>query len=257
MRGQHVFRHAHQTHRAQVAEEVLNDTLLVIWDRPESFSGRSKLSTWIFGIAYRKALKALRRQDQPLEDEQLESRPGFEIPADEQMERSEISQMLSKAISELSPDHRAVVDLCYFSELGYREIAEIVDCPVDTVKTRMFHARRHLKGRLTILAVAHQDLLIQAADDQLGGVDHSAAGHAGIGFLAVGEGRIGEFVGPTDVIPVVDMQRQRDHIRITDKLCEEVISRRAGCASLGREQFHHDSGPRRRLRLGHARGGKA
>lgn len=137
------------TRRPQIAEEVLNDTLFVVWNRPESFSGRSKLSTWIFGIAYRKALKALRRQDQPLEDEQLESRPGFEIPADEQMERSEASLMLSKAINELSPDHRAVVDLCYFGELGYREIAEIVDCPVDTVKTRMFHARRHLKGRLT------------------------------------------------------------------------------------------------------------
>jgi RNA polymerase sigma-70 factor (ECF subfamily) len=136
------------TRRPQLAEEVLNDTLFVVWNRPESFSGRSKLSTWIFGIAYRKALKAMRRQDQPIEDEQLETRPGAEIPADERMERSEASLMLSKAINELSPDHRAVVDLCYFGELGYREIAEIVDCPVDTVKTRMFHARRHLKGRL-------------------------------------------------------------------------------------------------------------
>ena len=45
----------------------------------------------------------------------------------------------------LSPDHRAVVDLTYFHDLGYREIAEIMDCPVDTVKTRMFYARRHLK----------------------------------------------------------------------------------------------------------------
>lgn len=136
------------TRRPQIAEEVLNDTLLVIWNRPESFSGRSKLSTWIFGIAYRKALKAMRRQDQPIEDEHAEARPGSETPADERLERSEVSRALSKAISELSPDHRAVVDLCYFNELGYREIAEIVDCPVDTVKTRMFHARRHLKARL-------------------------------------------------------------------------------------------------------------
>jgi RNA polymerase sigma-70 factor (ECF subfamily) len=127
---------------------VLNDTLLVIWNRPDSFSGRSKLSTWVFGIAYRKALKAMRRQDQPIEDEHAESRPSSETPADERLERSEVSRTLSKAISELSPDHRAVVDLCYFNELGYREIAEIVDCPVDTVKTRMFHARRHLKARL-------------------------------------------------------------------------------------------------------------
>jgi RNA polymerase sigma-70 factor (ECF subfamily) len=56
--------------------------------------------------------------------------------------------VLLKAIAGLSPDHRAVVDLTYFHEIGYREIAEIMDCPVDTVKTRMFHARRHLKGML-------------------------------------------------------------------------------------------------------------
>jgi RNA polymerase sigma-70 factor (ECF subfamily) len=136
------------TRRPQIVEEVLNDTLLVIWNRPDSFSGRSKLSTWVFGIAYRKALKAMRRQDQPIEDEHAESRPSSETPADERLERSEVSRTLSKAISELSPDHRAVVDLCYFNELGYREIAEIVDCPVDTVKTRMFHARRRLKARL-------------------------------------------------------------------------------------------------------------
>ncbi len=52
------------------------------------------------------------------------------------------------AMGQLSSDHRTVVDLTYFHEIGYREIAEIMDCPVDTVKTRMFHARRHLKTML-------------------------------------------------------------------------------------------------------------
>ena len=52
-------------------------------------------------------------------------------------------------MDQLSADHRAVVDLTYFHEMGYREIAAIMDCPVDTVKTRMFHARRHLKQALT------------------------------------------------------------------------------------------------------------
>ena len=53
-----------------------------------------------------------------------------------------------RAMDELSPAHRAVVDLTYFHDLGYREIATILECPVDTVKTRMFHARRHLRRRL-------------------------------------------------------------------------------------------------------------
>jgi RNA polymerase sigma-70 factor (ECF subfamily) len=62
--------------------------------------------------------------------------------------RSQVREVLVRAIGELSPDHRAVVDLTYFHEFGYREIAELMDCPVDTVKTRMFHARRHLRRKL-------------------------------------------------------------------------------------------------------------
>ena len=52
-------------------------------------------------------------------------------------------------MAQLSADHRAVVDLTYFHGMGYREIAEVVDCPVDTVKTRMFYARRRLKQALS------------------------------------------------------------------------------------------------------------
>ena len=55
-------------HRPHLVEEVFDDTLMVLWDRPDSFSGRSKLSTWLFTIAWRKAMKALRKQDDPIED---------------------------------------------------------------------------------------------------------------------------------------------------------------------------------------------
>ena len=60
--------------RAQLVEEVLNDTLMVVWRQPERYNGTSKVSTWIFAIAYRKALKALRRQDEPVEDRDAERR---------------------------------------------------------------------------------------------------------------------------------------------------------------------------------------
>ncbi|HEY2481136.1 MAG TPA: sigma-70 family RNA polymerase sigma factor [Caulobacteraceae bacterium] len=134
--------------RAPVVEEVLNDTMLVVWTHPDRYNGKSKLSTWIFAIAYRKALKALRRADEPVEDKQADSRPSLEPGPEQQLGAREAQTVLLKAIGELSADHRAVVDLTYFHEAGYREIAEIMDCPVDTVKTRMFHARRHLKTRL-------------------------------------------------------------------------------------------------------------
>jgi RNA polymerase sigma-70 factor (ECF subfamily) len=136
-------------HRPQIVEEVFNDTMMVVWDKLDGFTGASKLSTWIFAIAYRKAMKALRRQDMPVEDKDADTRISLEFGPDHQFGQRRTQEALLSAISDLSPDHRAVVDLTYFHELGYREIAEIMACPVDTVKTRMFHARRHLKRKLS------------------------------------------------------------------------------------------------------------
>jgi RNA polymerase sigma-70 factor (ECF subfamily) len=132
-------------HRPQLVEEVLNDTLFVVWERSDTFRGASKLSTWIFAIAYRKAMKALRRLDEPVEDPDVNLRPSNEAAPDEPLNQRRAQAALLSALARLSADHRAVVDLTYFHEMGYREIAEIMDCPVDTVKTRMFHARRHLR----------------------------------------------------------------------------------------------------------------
>jgi RNA polymerase sigma-70 factor (ECF subfamily) len=132
-------------HRPQLVEEVLNDTMMVVWNKPDSYNGASRLSTWIFAIGYRKALKALSRYDDPVEDAQAERRPSGEPGPDHQLGRRQAQAALFDAMRELSPDHRAVVDLTYFHEIGYREIAEIMECPVDTVKTRMYYARRHLK----------------------------------------------------------------------------------------------------------------
>lgn len=131
--------------RPQLVEEVLNDTMMVVWQGAGNFRGDSKLSTWIFAIAYRKALKARRCWPDPLEDETINSRPSPAAGADQLVEHQKLRDALVGAMARLSPEHRAVVDLTYFHDLGYREIAEIVDCPVDTVKTRMFHARRRLR----------------------------------------------------------------------------------------------------------------
>jgi RNA polymerase sigma-70 factor (ECF subfamily) len=127
---------------------VFNDTMLVVWTRPDSFRGASRLSTWIFAIAYRKALKALRRRDDPVDDPEAENRISPDADPEELVGGQQLHGVLMNALAQLSADHRAVVDLTYFHQLGYREIAEIMNCPVDTVKTRMFHARRHLKRLL-------------------------------------------------------------------------------------------------------------
>jgi RNA polymerase sigma factor (sigma-70 family) len=131
--------------RPQLVEEALNDTLMVVWQRPDSFHGGSKLSTWIFAIAYRKAMKALGRFDDPREDPEGQDRPSEAQGPEEDTAGSRRRDLLSRAMDDLSPAHRAVVDLTYYHELDYNEIARILGCPVGTVKTRMFHARRQLR----------------------------------------------------------------------------------------------------------------
>jgi RNA polymerase sigma factor (sigma-70 family) len=135
--------------RPTVVEEVINDTLLIVWNKADTYNGHSKVSTWIFAIAYRRALKALRRVDEPMEDIFAEYRESGEPGPEQLLGRQQVSVVLTQALTGLSHDHRTVVDLAYFHEMGYREIAEIMDCPVDTVKTRMYHARRNLRAALS------------------------------------------------------------------------------------------------------------
>ena len=135
--------------RPQLIEEVLDDTMMVVWQTSANFRGSSKPSTWIFAIAYRKAHKAKARWPDPVEEPENDTRPSDDPAPDEELHQQRLRAALMKAMDQLTPDHRAVVDLTYFHGMGYREIAEIVDCPVDTVKTRMFHARRRLKQAMT------------------------------------------------------------------------------------------------------------
>ena len=130
--------------RPHTVEEVLNDAMLVVWRKADTFNGQSKVSTWIFSIAYRKALKAVKKFDEPVEsdDQEFEStQPGPETML---MHRQRCALVLTQ-IGRMSAEHRAVIELTYFHGYAYKEIAQIMDCPVDTVKTRMFHARRRLR----------------------------------------------------------------------------------------------------------------
>ncbi|MGJ7509234.1 RNA polymerase sigma factor [Variovorax sp. GT1P44] len=134
------------TRRPGLVGELLNDTMLVVWNRAGTYNGRSKVSTWIFAIAYRKAMKALSRLDEPVEDQDDDDRPApLETGPEFHATQSQLRGALAQALDHLSHEQRAVVHLTYFHGIGCREISEIVGCPVDTVKTRMFHARRRLK----------------------------------------------------------------------------------------------------------------
>jgi len=138
------------TQRYDIAEEVVNDTFWVVWRKARSFRGDSQPSTWILGIAYRKARNAFRASARYSEKNlQVEQLP----PTDEEPSNTEeLRDWLGRALAELPIEQRLAVELCY--ELGHtcEEIAKIMDCPVNTVKTRLFHARAKLQRLLPQLA---------------------------------------------------------------------------------------------------------
>jgi RNA polymerase sigma-70 factor (ECF subfamily) len=128
------------------AADILNETMLEVWKTAERFQGRSKVSTWLFSIANHKLIdytrKQQRHQAEELDDSTIESE--IEAPRD-MLERIDDKQRISQCLEELTENHKAVLHLLFFEEMRYKEIAEIVDCPVGTVKTRVFHAKEALK----------------------------------------------------------------------------------------------------------------
>ena len=136
------------TTRYDLAEEIINDTFWVVWQHAGDFRGASRVSTWILGIAYRRGLKTLRYAGPPPVDFDVEAEAGSEEPAHQE----EVSEWLDMALQRLPLEQRMVIELAYHVGHSCEEIASIMQCPVNTVKTRMFHARRKLKVILTTLA---------------------------------------------------------------------------------------------------------
>lgn len=139
------------TSRYDLAEEIINDTFWVVWQRAGDFRGASYVSTWIMGIAYRRGLKALKRARGAYAG--AERDVGEEGGAShEPWSAAERREWLSTALERLPSEQRLVLELAYHLGHSCEEIAEIMNCPVNTVKTRMFHARQKLKVLLPALA---------------------------------------------------------------------------------------------------------
>ena len=132
---------------SDTVDELINDVMYVVWQDAARFERRSKVSTWVFAIAWHKALRALERQQR---DKGLATPETDDLPAPERG-ALEDREWLRRGLDQLSADHRLVVELTFFAGCSYGEIAQIAGCPVNTVKTRMFHARRKLRDILKAL----------------------------------------------------------------------------------------------------------
>jgi RNA polymerase sigma-70 factor, ECF subfamily len=136
--------------RSELTEEITNDTLLTIWRRAGSFKCNSRVSTWIMDIAYHIGNNTHRRSSrrQAHEEPMRDSIEAAHEPWSDGDER----EWVAAALGQLTEEQRTALELFYRFGNSCEEIAEIVDCPANTVKTRMYYGRRNMRRVLPRLA---------------------------------------------------------------------------------------------------------
>jgi RNA polymerase sigma-70 factor, ECF subfamily len=136
------------TPRYENVEEVINDTFMVVWQSAKDFRYASQVSTWVMGIAYRTALKSVRRQKNFSTDQNIDDYPE---QSTNPTEETEVQDWVSHGLARLPLEQRLTLELAYHMGHSLEEIAAITGSPVGTIKARMFHAREKLRQYLPSL----------------------------------------------------------------------------------------------------------
>lgn len=135
--------------KKDAAEELANDVMLGVWKGASGFKGESKVSTWIFGIAHFRAISSLRRaKPHTVDIEDAGPLADSHELQEEVLVKESTRDEVRKGLAKLTRQHREVIELTFYQEFSYPEIAAILNCPVNTVKTRMFYARKELRELL-------------------------------------------------------------------------------------------------------------
>jgi len=129
-----------------LAEEILQDTFVAAWRSAGAFEGRSSVKTWLFGIARRQAHNTLRRRNLDVtSDAALDQTPSDEPEPEAKALLNADREAVTSAIERLSAMHREVLLLAFVHELPYSEMAELLEVPLGTVKSRLSNAKRLLR----------------------------------------------------------------------------------------------------------------
>lgn len=138
------------------ASDMTQEVMIKLFRNINSFGGNSKFSTWVYRVATNTCLdelKKLRRHSTYSINSEINTGDGeflYEVEdtsptPDLEVERSELADMVAKAITALNPEHRAIITLRDIQEFSYEEIANILNISEGTVKSRISRARMQLK----------------------------------------------------------------------------------------------------------------
>lgn len=140
----------HLLGQKELAEDVLQEVLLIIWQKAHTFQRTARAAHWIFGIAHHQAFKALRRDARVtfLDLEVALDLSDETLDPEADLLRRTTREEITSALACLTPEHREVLELAFFQDFACKEIAAIVGIPLGTVKSRLSYARRALKAAL-------------------------------------------------------------------------------------------------------------
>jgi RNA polymerase sigma-70 factor, ECF subfamily len=137
--------------RSQNIDEIINDTFMVVWQHAGDFRQSSQVSTWIFGIAYRVALRSLRLHKRW----RAASTHAQPERVTNPIQQAEENEWLIQGLNRLSQEQRLGVVLAYHWGHSIQEVAAMTNSPQGTIKARLFHARTKLRVHLNELRGGH------------------------------------------------------------------------------------------------------
>ncbi|PIE65433.1 MAG: hypothetical protein CSA26_03680 [Desulfobacterales bacterium] len=140
-----------------IAEDVIIQTYTVVWQKAADFKGTSRLSSWIIGIARNLAFKEFRKlkSSKPFDETYCHADTESSL----EPERNDRNRKIKEIINELSPNYQEILEMVFYQGLTYPEIAKTIHIPVNTVKTRVFHAKKAFKDLLIKQKIAKDDLI--------------------------------------------------------------------------------------------------
>lgn len=132
------------------AEEFVNEVFMEIWQHAGRYEGRSSPTTWMMAIAHNKAVSGLRKRREAtgVDDAAMAEVPDLDDDPEQTTQKQDKGRIMRTCIARLSPDHREILDLVYYQEMSVGEAADVLGIPENTVKTRMFYARKKLSELL-------------------------------------------------------------------------------------------------------------
>jgi len=147
------------THRYEDAHDLTQEIFVKVFVALDRFDPKYQFSTWLFRIAQNSAIDALRKKSisevplaRPTSDEEPAGKerefPDDGISPYRALKNKQLSAAIDKAVENLPPDYRELIQLRHFGELSYEEIASMKKLPLGTVKNKLFRARNLLKDAL-------------------------------------------------------------------------------------------------------------